>query len=177
MTLLQAVKKYPKACLWPMAIPLTVIMDGYDFALLGSLSAFPSVRHRFGVYVYEKSGYQIPANWQLTISSSSTVGNIFWMFFGAIATNQFGYRKSFLFWLLILTGSIQCFRLRFLPEYRHDFHWIAALIRSLRKMPAACCAYSSEASPHFTAETSGLHIYMANRFLPCQSSNSTYKMM
>lgn len=106
MTLLEAVKKYPKACLWSMAISLTIIMDGYDIALLGSLSAFPSFRHRFGVYVDEKSGYQIPANWQLAISSSSTVGNIVGIFFGAITTDRFGYRKSLLFWLFLLTGSI-----------------------------------------------------------------------
>lgn len=105
--------------------------------------------HLFGIdlasRLMEKAD-QIPTNWQLAISSSSTVGNIVWMFFGAITTDRFGYRKSFLFWLLILTGSIQCFRLRFQPEYRDDFRRRAALVRSLRKMPASCRAYSSEAS-------------------------------
>lgn len=106
MTLVEAIKKYPKACAWSMVISLTIIMDGYDGALLGSLSAFPSFRSHFGVYIDEKSGYQIPANWQVALGVSSSIGNIVGIYIGAITTDRFGYRKSLLMWLTWLTGCI-----------------------------------------------------------------------
>lgn len=120
MTVMQAIKKYPKACLWSMVISLTIIMDGYDTALLGSLSAFPSFRERFGIYTGAKNGYQIPANWQMAISSSSTVGNIIGIFFGAVSTDRLGYKKSLIFWLGLLTGSI------FVSFFSHDIQMIFA---------------------------------------------------
>lgn len=106
MTLMQAIKKYPKACLWSMVISVTIIMDGYDAALLGSLSAFPSFTKRFGVYLGPQSGYQIPAHWQVAIGCSSSIGNIIGIYVGAITTDRLGYRKSLLFWLTLLTGFI-----------------------------------------------------------------------
>ena len=106
MTVWAAIKKYPKACLWSMAISLTIVMDGYDGALLGSLSAFPSFKQNFGTYINQKSGYQIPAHWQLALGTSSPLGNIVGIFFGAITTDRFGYRKSILLWLFLLTAFI-----------------------------------------------------------------------
>lgn len=106
MTLMQAIKKYPKACLWSMVISLTIIMDGYDGALLGSLSAFPSFKKHFGVYVNAKSGYQIPANWQVALGCSSSIGNIVGIYIGAMTTDMLGYKRSLLAWLVFLTGGI-----------------------------------------------------------------------
>ncbi|KAH8799465.1 putative sugar transporter [Xylogone sp. PMI_703] len=106
MTILSAIRKYPKACLWCMAISLTIIMDGYDGALLGSLSAFPSFRNHFGEYINPKSGSQIPAQWQLALGCSSPVGNIIGIYLGGITTDRFGYKRSLLIWLAFLTACI-----------------------------------------------------------------------
>jgi MFS transporter, SP family, general alpha glucoside:H+ symporter len=106
MTLFEAIKKYPKSCFWSMAISLTIVMDGYDGALLGSLAAFPSFRQNFGIYKNVKSGYQIPAQWQLALGCSSAIGNILGIYCGAITTDRFGYKRSLLLWLGLLTGFI-----------------------------------------------------------------------
>lgn len=106
MTVWEAMKKYPKACLWSMVISLTIVMDGYDGALLGSLSAFPSFRQNFGTYIDPKNGFQIPANWQTALGTSSPLGNIVGIFLGAFTTDHFGYRKSILLWLALLTAFI-----------------------------------------------------------------------
>jgi SP family general alpha glucoside:H+ symporter-like MFS transporter len=37
LSLLQAIKLYPKATAWSLAISLAVIMDGFDLVLLSSL--------------------------------------------------------------------------------------------------------------------------------------------
>jgi MFS transporter, SP family, general alpha glucoside:H+ symporter len=106
LTALQAIRKYPKACLWSMVIALTIVMDGYDGALLGSLTAFPSFQSHFGVYIDEKSGYQIDPQWQLALGCSSSIGNIIGIYLGAITTDRLGYKKSLLFWMAFLTGCI-----------------------------------------------------------------------
>lgn len=106
LTLLNAIRKHYKACLWSMVISLTIIMDGYDGALLGSLIAFPSFKSHFGQYVDATSGYQIATKWQLAIGSSSSVGNIIGIYLGAITTDRLGYKRSLLVWLTWLTGCI-----------------------------------------------------------------------
>lgn len=129
MTLLQAIKMYPKACLWSMVISITIIMDGYDTALLASLSAFPSFRDRFGVYINQESGYQIPANWQVALGCSSTIGNIIGIYVGAMTTDRLGYRKSLLFWLTLLIGFIfisffgQSIQMLFVGELLSGLPW------------------------------------------------------
>ncbi|KAL2858447.1 general substrate transporter [Aspergillus pseudoustus] len=106
LTISEAFRKHYKAFLWSMAISLAIVMDGYDGALLGSLSAFPSFRNRFGQYVNEKSGYQLAAHWQLALGSSSPVGNIVGIYMGAFTTARLGYKRSALIWLAWLTGCI-----------------------------------------------------------------------
>jgi MFS transporter, SP family, general alpha glucoside:H+ symporter len=106
LTMLEAIRKYYKACLFSMVISLTIIMDGYDGALLGSLIAFPSFKDHFGQYVSAESGYQIAAHWQLAIGCSSSVGNIVGIYLGAITTDRWGYKRSLMMWLVWLTGCI-----------------------------------------------------------------------
>ncbi|EEA23406.1 hypothetical protein TMatcc_002272 [Talaromyces marneffei ATCC 18224] len=106
LTIPEAIRKHYKACLWSMVISLTIIMDGYDGALLGSLVAFPSFKTHFGQYVNATSGYQIPAHWQLAIGCSSSVGNIIGIYIGAFTTDRLGYKRSLLLWLTWLTAFI-----------------------------------------------------------------------
>ncbi|EED13362.1 sugar transporter, putative [Talaromyces stipitatus ATCC 10500] len=106
LTALDAIRKHYKACLWSMVISLTIVMDGYDGALLGSLVAFPSFKSHFGHFVNAKSGYQIAAHWQLALGCSSSVGNIVGIYLGAITTDRLGYKRSLLVWLTWLTGCI-----------------------------------------------------------------------
>lgn len=106
LKLIPAIRKNYKACFWSMVISLTIIMDGYDGALLGSLSAFPSFTSHFGEFVNSKSGYQIPAHWQLALGCSSSVGNIIGIYLGAITTDRLGYKRSLLLWMVWLTGCI-----------------------------------------------------------------------
>lgn len=41
MSLMQAIKKYPKAVGWSVLLSSTLIMKGYDLALVGNLYASP----------------------------------------------------------------------------------------------------------------------------------------
>ncbi|CAK7227066.1 hypothetical protein SCUCBS95973_006414 [Sporothrix curviconia] len=88
MTFWHALKRYRKACFWSAMVSLTIIMDGYDTALLGSLQAFPAFQYQFGNEVGTTGTYQVPARWQVALE------------------HRFGHKKSLLATLVFLTGVI-----------------------------------------------------------------------
>lgn len=48
MTLKQALLIYPKAALWSILVSTTLVMEGYDTALLNALYALPVFQRKFG---------------------------------------------------------------------------------------------------------------------------------
>lgn len=77
MGVMSALRMYPKAALWSVVISMVVIMDGYDTALMGSLTGFPAFQQRFGVPQAGKPGsYQLQAKWILALNLGSPCGNI-----------------------------------------------------------------------------------------------------
>lgn len=64
MSLVQAIKLYPKAVGWSVVLSSALIMEGYDLALLGSLYGSPQFNKKYGVYNHASKKYTVPANWQ-----------------------------------------------------------------------------------------------------------------
>jgi SP family general alpha glucoside:H+ symporter-like MFS transporter len=64
MTLVQAIKLYPKAVGWSVVLSSALIMEGYDLALLGSLYGSPQFNRKYGVYNPASRKWSVPANWQ-----------------------------------------------------------------------------------------------------------------
>ncbi|KAL6364817.1 hypothetical protein LRP88_00790 [Fusarium phalaenopsidis] len=106
MTALQAFKRYRKACLWSMVFSLTIIMDGYDTAILGSLQAFPAFRYRFGHPVGDGPQYQLQPKWQAALGLSNPLGNLIGVYINSFLTERIGHRKTLLCTLVYLTGVI-----------------------------------------------------------------------
>jgi SP family general alpha glucoside:H+ symporter-like MFS transporter len=106
MTFGEAIKRHKMACFWSAVVSLTIIMDGYDTALLGSLQAFPAFQLRFGKQVGNTSSYQVPAHWQVALGVSNPIGNIVGIFLNSISTERFGHKRSLQATLLILIGII-----------------------------------------------------------------------
>lgn len=50
------------------------VMEGYDLTLIGSFFGYPAFARHFGI-AYD-GGYQVPANWQVALTTGSTVGAI-----------------------------------------------------------------------------------------------------
>lgn len=71
MTLGQAIKTYPKAIGWSMLLSATLIMEGYDLALLGNLYASDQFNQKFGTYSAEKDSWNISAAWQSGLSNGA----------------------------------------------------------------------------------------------------------
>jgi SP family general alpha glucoside:H+ symporter-like MFS transporter len=64
MTLVQAIKLYPKAVGWSVVLSSALIMEGYDLALLGSLYGSPQFNQKYGVYNATTRKWSVPASWQ-----------------------------------------------------------------------------------------------------------------
>lgn len=81
LTARQAVRDYPWAIFWSLAVSMCVIMEGYDQILLGSLYAYPTFQKHYGtISGYDASGnpeYQLSAAWQAGLGNGSTVGAFF----------------------------------------------------------------------------------------------------
>lgn len=93
MTFMQAVKLYPKAVLWSMMMSTSLVMDGFDFKLVGSLFAQPAFRKAYGK-VQPNGSYQIPAPWQSGLNNGSNVGQLLGLLLGGSFTEALGFRKT-----------------------------------------------------------------------------------
>ncbi|GAB7353459.1 hypothetical protein MBLNU459_g3919t2 [Dothideomycetes sp. NU459] len=89
ISLLQALKKYPKACFWSIAISSSIIMEGYDIVLISSLFGQPAFAKRYGEYDSAAKNYQLSAAWQAGLSNGDAIGTIVGAFFNGYLTHKF----------------------------------------------------------------------------------------
>ena len=106
LTLIKALRLYPKACFWSMVVSLAIVMDGYDTALIGTLQGFPAFQKRFGQEVGTTGTYQLEPSWQSALGLASPLGNIVGIFINGILTERFGHKKVLIGSIVYLTGCI-----------------------------------------------------------------------
>ncbi|KAL0472557.1 MFS maltose permease [Neurospora intermedia] len=94
MTLLRAIQLYPKAIGWSVLLSSTLIMEGYDLALLGSLYASPVFNKKFGELNPATGKYAVSAAWQSGLSNGARAGEIFGLIFAGWAADRIGYKKT-----------------------------------------------------------------------------------
>ncbi|CEI61013.1 Alpha-glucosides permease MPH3 [Fusarium venenatum] len=106
LTLLQAIRKYPKAVLWSVLLSTSIIMEGYDIVLISSFFAQPAFRQHYGSYQPSTDTWQITASWQNALSNAVSVGTIIGAFANGYFTHKLGYRKVLLASLVAICGFI-----------------------------------------------------------------------
>lgn len=114
MGLLQAIKTYPKAIGWSALLSSTLIMEGYDLALLGNLYASPAFNKKYGTYNAAKKKYAISAAWQSGLSNGARAGEIFGLLLAGWAADRYGYKKTTAGFLVMMIAFI--FVLFFAPN-------------------------------------------------------------
>lgn len=72
MTLLQGIKLYPKAIAWSVLISTTIVMEGYDVALINNFYGFPQFNKKYGEQL-PSGEYQVTAPWQSGLSNVRTL--------------------------------------------------------------------------------------------------------
>ncbi|GKU02011.1 maltose permease mal31 [Fusarium langsethiae] len=106
LTLLQAIRKYPKAVLWSVLLSTSIIMEGYDIVLISSFFAQPAFRQHYGSYQSSTDTWQITASWQNALSNAVSVGTIIGAFANGYFTHKLGYRKVLLASLVAICDFI-----------------------------------------------------------------------
>lgn len=106
LTVRDALRKYPWAVFWSLVVSMSVIMEGYDTILIGSLYAYPSFQKAFGVYEPQTGDYNIAGKWQSALGSGPVAG----AFLGALAngylSNRFGFRPVFFGGMVLMIAFI-----------------------------------------------------------------------
>lgn len=75
MTLMQALKRYPKAAAWSLLVSTTLIMEGFDTTLLYALFALPVFQRKFGT-PNQDGEYEITSQWQIGLNMCVLVGEM-----------------------------------------------------------------------------------------------------
>ncbi|KAF2644670.1 general substrate transporter [Massarina eburnea CBS 473.64] len=114
MSLVQALKLYPKAVGWSVVLSSTLIMEGYDLALLGSLYGSPQFNMRYGILNSKTGKWSVPANWQSALSNGARAGEVIGLIINGFVSERYGYRKTMTGALLSMTAFI--FILFFAPN-------------------------------------------------------------
>ncbi|KAH6986395.1 general substrate transporter [Ilyonectria sp. MPI-CAGE-AT-0026] len=145
MSLWDAVKTYPKAIGWSVLLSSTLIMEGYDLALLGNLYASPVFNKKFGEYVAAKDDYAISAAWQSGLSNGARAGEIFGLILAGWASDRWGYKMTTIGALVLMIAFV--FVLFFAPNIK-----ILVLGEVLCGIPwgafqSVTPAYASEVAP------------------------------
>lgn len=105
MTLLQAIRMYPKATAFSMILSLSVIMEGYDTSLLGSFFGYPQFQKKFGHQMADGT-YQVSASWQSGLQNGVQVGEILGLWAAGSLAQRFGYKKTMLGALIMMIAVI-----------------------------------------------------------------------
>ncbi|KAK6365492.1 hypothetical protein LTS17_011211 [Exophiala oligosperma] len=145
MSLMKAIKLYPKAIAWSILLSSTLIMEGYDLALLGSLYASPEFNKKYGTYSVDKEKWQISAAWQSGLSNGARAGEIFGLIIAGWVSDRYGYKMTTIGSLIFMICFI--FILVFAPNLK-----VLVVGEILCGMPwgafqSVTPAYASEVAP------------------------------
>lgn len=116
MSLWQAIKTYPKAIGWSVLLSTTLIMEGYDLALLGNLYASPVFNKKFGTYNAEADTYQVSAAWQSGLSNGARAGEIIGLVIAGWTADRYGYKMTTIGSLVLMIAFV--FVLFFAPNVK-----------------------------------------------------------
>ncbi|KAI4854114.1 sugar transporter [Aureobasidium sp. EXF-8845] len=106
LTLMEGLRKYPKACFCSIAVSSAIIMEGYDIVLIYSLFGQPAFAKQFGTYDSATGVHNLSAAWQAGLGNGATVGAIIGAFLNGYLTHKLGYRKVMLISLATMVAFI-----------------------------------------------------------------------
>jgi len=104
----KAIKTYPTAICYSMALSLCLIMEGYDTSLTNNFFALPQFRQRFG-QALPNGDYQLTSSWMSGLQNGTQVGQILGLMVAGLIAERFGYKKTIIGALLVLIGFIFLF--------------------------------------------------------------------
>ncbi|KAF5507916.1 Maltose permease MAL31 [Colletotrichum aenigma] len=145
MTLLEAITTYPKAIAWSILLSSTLIMEGYDLALLSNLYSSQYFNQKYGAYSEAQGKYILSAAWQSGLSNGARGGEIIGLILAGWTADRYGYKMTTIGFLVLMIAFI--FVLFFAPNVK-----ILVLGEVLCGIPwgafqSVTPAYASEVAP------------------------------
>ncbi|RMZ77912.1 hypothetical protein DV738_g4120, partial [Chaetothyriales sp. CBS 135597] len=101
----KGLKTYPTAAAWSVMLSSSIIMEGYDTALLGSFFAYPAFNADFGKPL-PNGEIQVSAEWQAGLMNIGQAGSMLGLAINGILCDAIGYRKTYFIGLVTMTGAI-----------------------------------------------------------------------
>lgn len=114
MSLRTALALYPKAIMWSVLLSSTLIMEGYDLALLGNLYASQPFNRKYGTFNASTKKYAVSAAWQSGLSNGARAGEIIGLILAGWTVDRWGYKKSMVGFLTLMIAFV--FVLVFAPN-------------------------------------------------------------
>lgn len=108
MSIVEAIKAYPKAVAFSMILSFSLVMEGYDTSLTDAFFSLPQFRQRFGERL-EDGDYQITAPWMSGLKNGVQVGQILGLMVAGIIAERYGYKKTMIGSLMMLIGFVFIF--------------------------------------------------------------------
>jgi len=105
MSLIQGIRRYPRAVFWSIWFSSALIMEGFDHSFATGFIAFPAFQKRYGVLT-KTDGYQIPAELQSAIGNGINAGEIIGLMLNGLFADWFGYRWVMIACLFLMTCFI-----------------------------------------------------------------------
>ncbi|SCU97081.1 LADA_0H04324g1_1 [Lachancea dasiensis] len=102
MSLMAALRQYPRAAMWSIVLSSALIMEGYDTSLLSALYALPAFARKFGEWNPAANVYEVPAKWQTALSMSTNVGEIIGLQLAGVVADRIGYRYTLISSLIMV---------------------------------------------------------------------------
>lgn len=106
LTVRKAMRAYPWAVFWSLIVSMSIIMEGYDTILIGSLYAYPTYARQFGQRDDTSETYQIAAKWQSAMGSGPQAGAILGALLNGFLIHRFGYRPAFMLGVGLMTAFV-----------------------------------------------------------------------
>ncbi|KAM3164067.1 Maltose permease MAL31 [Lachancea thermotolerans] len=104
MPLMKALKMYPKAAAWSILVSTTLIMEGYDTAIIGSFFALPIFQKEFGSQNHHTGEWEITVSWQIGLSLCYVAGEMVGLQMTGYFVDFLGNRYTLIFALFVLAA-------------------------------------------------------------------------
>ncbi|KAJ5808447.1 sugar transporter [Penicillium riverlandense] len=105
-TVRKALRAYPYAALWSVAVSMSIIMEGYDTNLIGNFYGYPAFAKQFGSHDKSTDTYQVAGSWQQALGSGPTAGALVGATINGFLVQRFGFRNVFMGALLCMNAFI-----------------------------------------------------------------------
>jgi hypothetical protein len=106
----QAIRLWRAGCAWSVMFASSLVMVGYDMALIQSFYAQNLFTRKFGANVAGSSEggmeYEIPAGWKCGLTNAAVVGEIIGLSISGHVSEKYGHQKTMVVALGLMIGSV-----------------------------------------------------------------------